>query len=74
MLKTKKNVLKFELSLFLCLFTAYLGLCLVPGGLVEGLDLGGPGVAGEELGVEAVAGGVVSLEPGEGDQVPCGWN
>ena len=48
--------------------------CLVPGVLVQGLDLGGPGVAGEELGVEAVAGGVVSLEPGEGDQVPRGWD
>ena len=46
--------------------------CLVPGVLIQGLDLGGPGVAGEELGVEAVAGGVVSLEPGEGDQVPRG--
>ena len=46
--------------------------CLVPGVLVQGLDHGGPGVPGEELGVEAVAGGVVSLEPGEGDQVPRG--
>ena len=70
----KRNVQKFELSISLSLFIAYLGLCLVPGGLVESLDLGWPGVAGEELGVEAVAGGVVSLEPGEGDQVPCGWN
>ena len=71
--------MKFKLSPYtynICrfLFIAHLGLCLVPGGLVEGLDLSGPGVAGEELSVEAVAGGVVSLEPGEGDQVPRGWN
>ena len=56
------------------LICSNLWFCLVPGCLIEGLDLDCPGVAGEELRVEAVAGGVVRLEPGEGDQVPCGWN
>ena len=58
----------------LLLICSHLRLCLVPGGLIEGLDLDCPGGAGEELRVEAVAGGVVRLEPGEGDQVPCGCN
>lgn len=51
---------------------SHLWLPPVPGRLIQRLDLGCPGLPGEQLRVQAVVGGVVDTELRECHQVPRG--